>query len=574
MFSSGLAHEEKWIIIRLYGSICWHKAAQKTKVSTMNFNVQAFAHPCLLARSLLHRIRSDVLLRNSMYIMGTNVVTAGFGYVFWIVAAHTYSAYNVGLAAAFISIMLLASALSNLGIGSTMVQMLPRREAGHAWSLTLNAGVAIAIVTGLLTGVIVVVVLPLFSQQFAIVEHQLGYAITLIVGVPFMTLSLLLDQVFVAERVARNMLLRNLIVATLKIPLMAVPVLLLARVGALGIFSSYVLATAISLLGGMLLVLRLRRAYRLSIRGIVKQIRSMLSSLAGHHFINLGGLTPTYLLPVIVAAMLSPSENAYYYTTAKLSDFFFMSSSSVAVALFAEGSHSAGDLSSKVRSSIKAISMFLIPSMIILFVVGYYVMLLFGPGYAQHGLLLLRILIIAAVPDAITNIYVSVLRVQKRLRFAAALNLSMATLDLSFAWILLPIQGIAGAGWSFLIAQGVGSLVAGADAFRIYRLRRRTHREAMQSDVDQVETQKLSSMKTTPRDVDQVETQKLPSMKTTPRDVDQVETQKLPSMKTTPRDVDQVETQKLPSMKTTPHDVDQVETQKLPSLAEELFREG
>ena len=460
----------------------------------MNFNVhEAFAHPWRLSRSLLHRIRSDALLRNSIYIMGTNVVTAGFGYIFWIAAAHAYSTYDVGLASALISVMLLASVLSNLGICSTMVEMLPRRESGHAWSLTLNAGVGTGMFTGILAGIIVVVTLPLFSSQFAIVEHQFGYAITLVAGVPFMTLSLLFDQAFVAEHAGRNMLLRNLIVSVLKIPLLVVPVLLLARAGTLDIFSSWVLATAISLIGAMLLVLHLGRAYRLAVRGILTQVRSMFSSLAGHHFINLGGLTPSYLLPVIVAARLSPGDNAYYYTTTKLSDFFFMSSSAVAVALFAEGSRAATDLASKVRSSAKTIGIFLVPGMIFLFVVGGYIMLLFGPSYARHGLLLLRILIIAAVFDAITNIYVSVLRVQKRLRYAALFNLGMAALDLTCAWILLPILGIVGVGWSFVIAQGLGSLVAGADALRVYRRGLRQRRAAMRRDVYRLEAQALTS---------------------------------------------------------------------------------
>ena len=459
----------------------------------MNFDTSVPVHPLLLARSLTHRIQNDSLLRNSLYIMGTNIVTAVLGYCFWIVATHIYSTYDVGLAAALISVMLLASTFSNLGVGSTMVQLLPRRESGRAWSLTLNAGWAIGIFTGLLAGIIVVVVLPFTSQQFAIISHHLGYALTIIVGVPLMTLSLLLDQTFVAERIARNMLLRNVVVAVLKIPLMVLAVLILVQVGALGIFSSWVLASAIALIGAILLIIRLGRGYCLAVRGIVGQIRSMLSSLAGHHFINLGGLTPSYLLPVIVAARLSPTDNAYFYTTTKLGDFFFMSSSAVAIALFAEGSHTTGSLRQKVRSSAMTIGMLLIPGMLICFVGGSYIMLVFGPGYAQHGLLLLRILIIAAVPDAITNIYVSVLRVQKRLRYAALLNLGMAALDLTFAWILLPTQGIVGAGWSFLIAQGVGSLVAGADAIRFYRRRHRLSGVAEQSASDHLEVKGSSS---------------------------------------------------------------------------------
>ena len=73
--------------------------------------------------------------------------------------------------------MTLASTIANLGIGSTLIQTLPHRESGHDWSLTLNAGLAIGILAGFLAGVAVVVVLPLLSPQFAIVEHQAGYAL-------------------------------------------------------------------------------------------------------------------------------------------------------------------------------------------------------------------------------------------------------------------------------------------------------------------------------------------------------------------------------------------------------------
>jgi O-antigen/teichoic acid export membrane protein len=439
-------------------------AAEETKASLMIFDKQAFRHPWLLARSLAQRLRSDSLLRNSIYIMGTNVVAAAFGYLFWIVAAHTYSAYEVGLGSALISAISLASTLATLGMDATLVQILPRRKAGYAWSLTLNAGLATGILAGLLTGIIMVVALPLFAPQFAIVEHNAGYAFALVAGVPLMTASLLLDQAFVAERAAHNMLVRNAAVAVLKIPLLVLPVVLLARAGALGILLPGVLAMAVVLIGGMLLLVpRLGRAYRLAASGIVRQARSMLSSLAGNYFINLGGLIPYYLLPVFVAVRLSPEENAYYYTTMKLAEICILGSFAVSLSLFAEGSHAADDLPRKVRMSAAIISMIIGPAMLVCFLGGRYILLLFGPSYAQHGLVLFMIFVAAAVPDAITNVYLSVLRVQRRLRFAALLYLGMAALTLALAWILLPMLGIAGAGLAFLIAQVAGSLVAGCD---------------------------------------------------------------------------------------------------------------
>jgi O-antigen/teichoic acid export membrane protein len=198
----------------------------------------------------------------------------------------------------------------------------------------------------------------------------------------------------------------------------------------------------------------------------------MLSSFVGHHFISLGYTTPMYLLPVFVAARLSLTDTAYFYTTWMLGSFLFMVSPAVAASLFAEGSHAADSVLRKARASAVIIGMLLGPIMLVFFLGGHYIISLFGPGYALHGLLLLTILTVSAVPDAITNIYVSVLRVQKRLRWAALFNLGMGSLVLALAWILLPLLGIVGAGYAWLIAQVTGSLVVGAHGIWAYFRRR------------------------------------------------------------------------------------------------------
>lgn len=440
--------------------------SEKAKAGSMNFNRQTLKHPWLSARSLAKRVRHDSLLRNSIYIMATNVVASAFGYLFWLGATHLYSTYAVGLGAALLSIMALASTLALLGMDAVLVQVLPRRESGYDWSLTLNAGLATGTLAGLLGGVIVVVVLPLFGSEFAIVGH-FGYAFVLIVGVLFMTVSFLLDQVFIAERAAHLKLVRQLAIAVLKVLLLVLPVVLIGRIGPLGILLPWVLSMAMVLVGGLLLLPRLGRDYCLATRGIVGQIRSMLSLLAGNQFISVGGILPYYLLPVFVAARLSPADNAYYYTTLRLADFFTMGSYAVSMSLFAEGSQVGADLPRKVRSSILIIGIIIGPAMLFCFLVGHYILLLFGPGYAQHGLVLFMIYVASTLPDSITNVYLTVLRIQRRMVFAGLVNVGMGVLTLALTWIMLPGWGIAGAGLAFIIAQSVGSLVAGVDVIRM-----------------------------------------------------------------------------------------------------------
>ena len=415
---------------------------------------------------LPQRVQNDSLLRNSIFIMASTVVTSAVGYLYWVLAAHIYSAYNIGLASAFISAMSLTSTFASLGIGSALIQLLPRRTAGYEWSVTLNACIIVGIVTSTVGGILVAFILPLLSLQFATGRYHLLYLACFVVGVILSTVTTLLDQTFVAERATGNMAARNAIFAVLKLPLM----LVLIQIGALGIFASWVLSLgATFLLGLLVLIPRLKRGYRAYTRGVAKQIRPMLPAFAGHHFINIGGSLPMYLLPVLVAMELSATDNAYYYTTWMLGSIFFMVSTSVATALFSEGSYTTNDLLKKVRASAVIICALLCPILLILFFGGRTILSIFGERYAEHGLSLLMVLMVGAVPDGITNIYVSFLRVQGRLRSAALLNVGMAILALVLAWILLPKVGVSGAGWAWLIAQSCGSLVVGLDVLVLQR---------------------------------------------------------------------------------------------------------
>jgi O-antigen/teichoic acid export membrane protein len=221
----------------------------------------------------------------------------------------------------------------------------------------------------------------------------------------------------------------------------------------------------------MALVPRLGRSYRPALRGTRGQVRTMLTSLAGNHVITVGGLAPTYLLPLFVTARLSATENAYFYITWRLAGLFFMVSPSVATSLVAEGSHARRDLLRAARSSILLIASLLGPATLLFLGGGRYIMAVFGPGYARHAQVLLLLLVLSAVPDAITNVYVALLRVTQRLRQAALLNPGMAALTLGLAWVLLPQLGIAGAGLAWLCARVAGSI---AVALHIMVVRRRS----------------------------------------------------------------------------------------------------
>ena len=423
------------------------------------------------------RLRADSLVRNSVYIMVSTALTAASGYLYWIIAAHMYPARDVGLASALIGTMMLAATLANLGIGPALIQVLPRRASGNAWSLTLNAVYFTGIVSSLLIGTIAAVILPFVAPKFALVSNYGAYMLVVIAGVPLLTLAALLDSTFTAERAAGNVLARTAAFALLRIPLLVIPIVL-GQAGALVIGLSWIVAAGGSIVGGALLIPRLNRAYRLAWRGLLAQARSMFSLVAGHQFISLGALAPIYLMPLFVVARLSFAENAYFYMSWQVGSLFFMVSPSVATALLAEGSNTPVSVIRKARSSLVIIGALLCPAMLAAFLGGHLILSMFGASYSLYGYTLLAVLVLSAVPDAITNVYVSVLRVRKQYALAAALNLGMAAIALTLAWIFLPQMGIVGAGWAWLIAQTSGTLLV---AGHIAVTRVRSHAEQVRT---------------------------------------------------------------------------------------------
>lgn len=412
---------------------------------------------------LTRRFRTSSLLRNSIFILAATVFTSALGYFYWVYAAHAYSAASVGLSGALISAMTLTSNLCNLGVGATLVQQLPRRTPGHDWSLSVNSALLSAVVTSFVGGLATLAIFTCLSQ-FASLWTQpdlwLGYA----VGVPLWTILDVVSSVFVAERVARYMLAVQTLFALSKL-------LLLLIVG-FNIFSAWVVALPNALALAILLILRLRKDYRLTLTGFRTQVRRMLGFSLKNHLINVGAAAPAYLLPVLVTAQLSPAENAYFYIAWMLRGIFSMVSVAVSSALLAEGSHDEESLGRQTRNAGLIVAFMVLPGVLILLVGGQANLKLFGPGYASHSATVWTLLILSAMPDAVTNIYSSVLRVQGRMSSAVQLNLGISMVVLVLAYLLIPVIGSAGAACAWLLGQCCGCGFVAVDMLLLRRSRR------------------------------------------------------------------------------------------------------
>ena len=440
--------------------------------------------------SFLHRAKSDSLVRNSVCLMASTVVTAGLGYVFWAVAAHAFTSQEVGIGSAIISLCGTVALLTYLGSGAMLIERLPTSERSSEWTDVL---VRICVGTAGVTVVATAAIVPILriSHEYRMFFSSVLPILIAVVGTAAWTLVNLFGSAFIAARRAGLLLLTQTLVSATKL-LLVLPFAAFGA-GAAGLVGAWVASAAVGVgVGAVWLIPRMklgrqpgprphRRATmtldrRLGVRRRARHRRpstppsaSSVRRLLGQHLTSVGGAVTPLLLPVLVVLRLGATPNAYFYITWMVGGVFFMVSPSVSSALFAEGVRAGSDLRSVVAKALRVILVLLAPAIVVMIVGGRLILGLFGASYAAAGYGLLVLLAVSALPDTVSNVAVVVLRVTDRLGYSTVLNLGILVVTLAAAWVLLPSLGIAGAGVAWLGAQILGataSLPAYAQIFR------------------------------------------------------------------------------------------------------------
>jgi O-antigen/teichoic acid export membrane protein len=404
----------------------------------------------------LSRLWSNSLIRNALQLMSTTAVTAGLGYAFWLVAARLVTPEELGLGAAITSVATAVSVSVHLGGGMLLVERLPRHEGTPGWWSRLVALSTVEVVATLVVAAAVVVALD-DDGEFTRALSTPGSVALFLLGTCAWTGVNVLSYAFISLRRSGRGLLLHLAVSSVKLLALCLPAFS-GRGGS--VFTSWVLgATAGVLAGFLLLPWWWGRATRQGLIGSRPTVRrDVAASFFWHHLTSCSGVLVPLLLPVIVVLRISTADNAYFFTTWMVGGVFLTVSQSVSSSLFAEGSWSATEIRRKMLVALRLTAVILVVPVVVVLAAGGEILRVFGPGFAERGHLLLLTLVLAAVPDGLTSLAVAVLRVYRRVRTAAYLNLAMLVLTLAGAWLLLPRIGIAGAGLAFLIAQSLGAL--------------------------------------------------------------------------------------------------------------------
>ena len=411
--------------------------------------------PFKYINSFIEQIRLHLrvsLFANSYYLMANTAANSLLGFAFWVVAARFFAAADVGIASALIAASVLLAGLSSLGLGAGLIRHLP--HAGESSRFMLDSVLSFVALSSLLFVAVFLVGLPLWSPSLAFMYHRPILLFGFLLVVLVLALGGIINQVFIAHRMASYTLIRSLLMSVLRIIFLVVFALFFHSLGVPSIFAAIGIALVVSWLFASLQYLpRLHPDYlprpRLNGQILGDLIPYSLTNYIASFIIQ----APLMVLPILILYLLGPEQNAYSYVVWMLASALFMISGSISLSTFAEGSNQAELLSENVRRALTLTLLLTIPAILLFFLAGEKILMLFGEQYSENGLELLMILAISALPVGLNSIYLAKIKVTKELRTLLALSLFTITSFLVLSCFLIPLQGIAGAGLSWLISQ-------------------------------------------------------------------------------------------------------------------------
>ncbi|MFZ2112579.1 MAG: hypothetical protein WAU77_02470 [Solirubrobacteraceae bacterium] len=395
------------------------------------------------------------LLRSAYSLLANTAITSVLGMVFWVAAARLYTTVEVGRDTVLISVMIELSTVCQLNMGNGIARFLP--DFGERSARVLGAVYVVTGMVALVVGGAFVILAPGLSSQLTYLGNETTLAVGFVAALVLWGLFTLQDAALTATRQAPSIPVKNGVFGVLK--LAALPALL-ALGTANGVFLSWALPMALLLVPVNLLVFR--RAIPGHLSSVVAEssfarigARQVARFLAQDYLASVFTQATLTVLPLLVIATLGARQSAYFAMPFTIVLAFDTFAYSACTSLVVEATLNHESLRTLTRVFARRVLTLLMPAAALLALVAPLVMLPFGPTYAEHGAVALRLLLCGSVFRAVIALFSAVSRAQGRGGRLALVELALLVLVLGAAIPLAHSHGIEGVAAAWLGANAL-----------------------------------------------------------------------------------------------------------------------
>jgi O-antigen/teichoic acid export membrane protein len=414
-----------------------------------------------------HRSKLRFLLRSAAALVSTSIVTSGLGFAYWAVAARFFQATDVGESATAIAAMSLIAPFTVLGLGTVLVSRLPAMRSGRAELVATATAVSGTVAT--IVALVCAFALPSAFVGLPGIGKDVGITVLFTVAVATQSMGYLLDYALLSAIGGGMQLWRNTIQAVVKLALLVALALTLAPWGSLAIVASWAVANVVSIAA---VTIRLMRRFPQPLRDIVPKLsalRGIHFTAAQHHMLNIALFTPFFAMPILANVILGSEQAAYLYATWSVAGFLFYVPIALATALFASGARDSGTFLMEFRVTLRSALLICLAANLAVFVLGYWVLHIFGEAYAVNGRTALTLMCLGGFGLIIKDHHVALARVIGKVGREAILIGVLGAVELVGAAIGAMHGGLTGLGVGWLAAVALEALVCGPWVWRAYR---------------------------------------------------------------------------------------------------------
>ena len=404
------------------------------------------------------------MVASTLNLIAGKAAGMGLGFVFWLVAARSFSAQAMGLTAAAISALMLCVQLATLGVGPAFIAEHPghRGDPGRL----LDTALTIQVLSGSAVAAVFLAVFAVSDLELGAVAANPAFAGAFLLMGAIGTVGLLQDHVSMAHGRGDQVLARDSVNGSVTLlPLALIP-LVGPWAGSAGLFSAWVIGALCACVLGFRQISRIS-GHRLRLRAERKLSRRLVGRGLPNYALTLMEKAPTFILPIIVTELLSPADNAYWYAAWMISWGVCVIPSAFGFGLYAETVRDRQRLADHVRRALRTSLALGVPAAIGAAVLARPLLSMLGQGYADAGAGPLRILVIAVVPVAVIQTYFAVCRARGEFSEAVGTGVAWVTLGLGGAAAAVGSWGLVGMAGCWL---GATALTAVWASFRLWSL--------------------------------------------------------------------------------------------------------
>ncbi len=389
--------------------------------------------------------------------MTGTVLTSVLGLVFWVFAARLYDTSYFGVNATAIYTMTMLADVACLGFRTGVVRFLPKAGRRTAKTIVISYGLVLA--ASAATGAVFLIGLHRWAPRLLELRSSMLLFAFFVCSTSFWAIFMLQDGVLVGLRKAPWVPVENTLFGVLKIVLLF-PFASLSPT--LGIFWAWTLPVFPIVIGINLMIARLVPAHAIESSADGDEpdrdlplVREILSFSFADWLGSVARLAALGIIPLMVLAALDETETGYFQAGWLIAFAVFSLSSNVAYALLAENSYEEHKLR---RNSMQAVFLTLgltVPIVIVGGLGASLILRIYGVDFAANSAWVLRLLLLAAVPNAIYQIFTGRLRSESKMVAVVVVESLLAAMVVTMAWLFLPRFGIEGVGLAWLIGLGI-----------------------------------------------------------------------------------------------------------------------